>query len=114
MNSAAQKVIGTLVGLAWLAIFATPVSSHCEIPCGIYDDEMRLRMIAENITTVEKSMKQVAELSKQASLTLLHKMLVYAMKAKQTTDLGNVEKLREFLSQFRAAYLGQEAHQHAR
>jgi len=37
-------------------------------------------------------------------LTLLHKMLVYTMKAKQTTDLANVEKLRTLLVEFQTAY----------
>jgi len=41
-------------------------------------------------------------------LELLHKMLVYAMKSKQTTDLGNVEELRSLLADFRTAYLGKE------
>jgi nickel superoxide dismutase len=43
-------------------------------------------------------------------LTLLHQMLVYSMKAKQTTDLANVEKVRALLAEFRAAYLGEGEH----
>jgi len=39
-------------------------------------------------------------------LTLLHQMLVYSMKAKQTTDLSNVDKLRHLLDDFRKAYAG--------
>ncbi len=35
----------------------------------------------------------------------LHQMLVYSMKAKQTTELENVEKLRTLLETFRASYL---------
>jgi nickel superoxide dismutase len=38
--------------------------AHCQIPCGIYDDPMRFNMIAEHITTIEKSMNQIMELSK--------------------------------------------------
>lgn len=41
-------------------------------------------------------------------LELLHQMLVYAMKSKQTTDLGNTEKLRSLLDEFRTAYFGKE------
>ena len=37
-------------------------------------------------------------------LTLLHEMLIYSMKAKQTTDLANVEKLRSLLKDFREVY----------
>jgi nickel superoxide dismutase len=39
-------------------------------------------------------------------LTLLHRMLVYAMKSKQTTDLGNVHELRHLLADFQKAYSG--------
>ncbi|MFB0525554.1 MAG: superoxide dismutase [Ni] [Phycisphaerae bacterium] len=142
-------------GLSLVAI-SPMVFSHCEIPCGIYDDPMRLNMMAEHITTIEKSIKQIQELSAQGDknynqlvrwivnkenhadylsdivtqyfmtqrikpaeesdqkaykeyvhkLTLLHKMMVYSMKCKQTTDLENVEKLRTYLGQFRTVYLG--------
>jgi nickel superoxide dismutase len=40
-------------------------------------------------------------------LTLLHRMLVYSMKAKQTTDLANVEQLKSLLNEFHKAYFGQ-------
>lgn len=39
------------------------VYTHCEIPCGIYDDEVRFSLLAENITTIEKSMTKISELS---------------------------------------------------
>ncbi len=39
-------------------------------------------------------------------ITLLHELLIYAMKAKQTTDLENVAKMREKLEKFRTAYFG--------
>jgi nickel superoxide dismutase len=153
-----------LLGIGLLAITAVAplVYSHCQIPCGIYDDPARLAMIAENITTIEKAMKSIEELSAQQKpnmnqivrwvnvkddhaediahivsyyfmaqriksvdksdaagyekyiqqLTLLHEMLVYSMKAKQTTDLANVEKLRSLLADFRNAYLGEQEHSH--
>lgn len=41
-------------------------------------------------------------------LTLLHEMLVYAMKAKQTVDLDTVQKLRELTAAFEKAYMGEE------
>jgi len=44
-------------------LFAATVYAHCEIPCGIYDDEMRIEMINEHIDTIEKSMKQITALA---------------------------------------------------
>ena len=140
-------------------VFGSLAYSHCQIPCGIYDDEARFTAIAEHITTIEKSMKLIESLSAQGTkdmnqivrwvnnkeahadelshiithyfmaqrikissegnaleygkyirkLTLLHEMLVTTMKAKQTTDTANVEKLRTLLSQFHDAYTGKVA-----
>jgi nickel superoxide dismutase len=148
-----------VLGICLLALLAAAplVYSHCQMPCGIYDDPARLDAIAENCTTVEKAMKSIVELSAEPQknmnqivrwvntkdehadetehiisyyfmaqrikpveksdpgyekyvkqLTLLHEMLVYSMKTKQTTDLANVEKLRSLLAEFRTSYLGQQ------
>ena len=147
-----------LVGLiaALTVTYAVRASAHCEIPCGIYGDETRIKLLNEHIDTVEKSMKQIAELSTSqqknynqivrwvvnkeehcnkiqhivtqyfmtqrikpvgpagekpakrkyvTQLTLLHQMLVHAMKAKQTTDAVHTRKLRDLIHQFEHAYL---------
>lgn len=38
---------------------------HCEIPCGIYADSLRVTLIGEHIQTIEKSMREIRELSEQ-------------------------------------------------
>lgn len=128
-----------------LVLSATPALSHCEIPCGIYDDKMRISMLEEHITTIEKSMNVIKELEKEsdsnqlirwvmnkedhanqfqeivsqyfltqrikddhhnygAKLEVLHQMLVYAMKCKQTTDLANAARLKELVAEFDKLY----------
>ncbi|MFC2114699.1 superoxide dismutase [Ni], partial [Bacteroidota bacterium] len=47
-----------------LLFISQRTSSHCEVPCGIYDDELRIDLIYEHITTIEKAMKQIGELEK--------------------------------------------------
>ncbi|MBW2052101.1 MAG: superoxide dismutase [Deltaproteobacteria bacterium] len=135
---------------AFIIFFAAATAAaHCEIPCGIYDDGLRMKLIAEHITTIEKSMNKIVELSRQSPvnynqlvrwisnkeahadkiqnivtqyfmtqrikpdvnkyqkhLSLLHQMLIYAMKAKQTTDLANIPKLRSLMKEFEALYFG--------
>jgi nickel superoxide dismutase len=134
------------VGLLGLLLVILPVAmawSHCEIPCGIYDDRMRIQMIDEHIATIEKSMKEIVKLQEEKpsnynqlvrwvvnkedhanqlqeivsqyfmtqriktdakdyekKVAVLHQLLVYAMKCKQTTDLSNTQKLRELIEQF--------------
>jgi len=58
-----KALISVLCALTVLAM-AGLAGAHCEVPCGIYGDQMRFAMMREDIATVEKAMKQVAELSK--------------------------------------------------
>jgi nickel superoxide dismutase len=57
--------IGGLFVIFAVVLACWPCSplAHCEIPCGIYTDEMRIHMIEEHIQTIEKSMNQIVELS---------------------------------------------------
>lgn len=144
-----MKRLAVLSILSIAMIFsAVSAFGHCEIPCGIYDDEMRMSLIQEHADTIEKSMKQIVELEKSGNgnqlvrwvtnkeqhanelqhivtqyfmtqrikfdteaydkkLAALHQMLVYAMKCKQTTDLANVDKLREAADEFHKLYFHQ-------
>ena len=162
MKKGIVKKIVMGAGCVLVAVLASLAYSHCQIPCGIYGDEARFGMMAENITTIEKSMKQITELSAEAKpnmnqivrwvqnkekhaddtgeiityyfmaqrvkpaaksdgeayeqyvrkLTVLHEMLVSCMKAKQTTELSHVEKLRTSLGEFHEAYFGKSCEEH--
>ncbi|MBD3179308.1 MAG: superoxide dismutase [Candidatus Latescibacteria bacterium] len=49
--------------LILMALSARTAVAHCEIPCGIYDDRMRIEMIREHIDTIEKSMNMIEKLT---------------------------------------------------
>ena len=141
-----------LVVIFLVFIFSTgyvvSLSAHCQIPCGIYTDNMRIEMIQEHLLTIEKSMNQIIDLEKaglthhsnqlvrwimnkdehadqlqeivsqyfmtqrikldmenyEKQLGLLHQMLIYSMKCKQTTDLTNTTKLKSIVNDFEALY----------
>lgn len=42
--------------------------AHCEVPCGIYHDELRIAMLYEHFTTIEKAMNKINELSKEENV----------------------------------------------
>lgn len=136
--------------------------AHCEVPCGIYTDHLRIELIREHLMTIEKAMKQIDELSAAeeinynqlvrwidtkehhanliqeiaeqyfmtqrvqpadpedaeaygkyiTQLTLLHEMLIYAMKTKQSTDVSMVEKLHQVVDKFEKAYFSPEDLEH--
>jgi nickel superoxide dismutase len=149
-----RKPVLIIVATFLVSLTASKALSHCQIPCGIYDDSTRFSLMAEHITTIEKAMKAIMDLSSQEKpnynqmvrwvqnkdhhadelseiityyfmaqrikppqeegekarakyleqISSLHQMLVYSMKAKQTTELENVDKLRVLLEAFRASY----------
>lgn len=136
------------------------VSAHCEIPCGIYGDSLRVSLLKEHVSTIEKSIKMISELSGQTNpnynqlvrwvmnkeehaekiqdivsqyflhqrvkltnpsdkehynkyiqqLTELHKISVYSMKAKQSTDISNIEMLKKSIASFEEIYF--HSHEH--
>jgi nickel superoxide dismutase len=47
---------------------AIRADAHCQIPCGIFDDELRVQLIEEDITTIEKSMNEIVALGKEAPI----------------------------------------------
>ena len=55
----------TLITLTLLLAGTTAVYAHCQVPCGIYGDENRFESMMEDVTTIEKSMNQINELSGQ-------------------------------------------------
>ncbi len=56
-----RKLLG-IVSLSFLA-YTLPAKAHCEIPCGIYDDKLRIDLLYEHTKTMEKSIKKIKELS---------------------------------------------------
>ena len=62
-----MKKTTTLLIFFTLILIIRPLAfSHCEVPCGIYNDKMRFNMIEEHITTIEKALNQIIELSQQS------------------------------------------------
>jgi len=67
INNKSLKVISAVFLI--ITVFAfVKIYAHCQIPCGIYSDEMRFRMIEEDITTIEKSIEQIIELSEAGTI----------------------------------------------
>jgi len=150
--------IRSLFAAASLSVAAISASfGHCQIPCGIYDDDARFKSLAEHITTIEKSIALITELSAKSKLTaadhnqmvrwvankeahadelaeivtkyflqqrikpaaegdaagereyltqvsLLHKLLVGAMKCKQQANTETTAALKKHLAAFQKAY----------
>ena len=58
-----------------LVTAAGVVHAHCEIPCGIYGDMARIILLKEDITTIEKSMAQIQELSAKSDAQSVNQLV---------------------------------------
>ena len=56
--------LSLIIALASILVSVSSAGAHCQIPCGIYDDQLRAKLIAEHAGTIEKSMQQIIELGK--------------------------------------------------
>ncbi len=55
------RAAGILV--ASLIAYSPVAYSHCQIPCGIYDDHARVQSMLEDVATARKSVQLIAGLS---------------------------------------------------
>jgi len=53
-----------------IVLSANIAYSHCQVPCGIYGDYTRIDLLREHISTIEKAMNQVNDLSKNPSANM--------------------------------------------
>lgn len=68
--------------------------AHCEIPCGIYGDDARFSEMMENVTTIEKSMKEITKLSAEGTKNF--NQIVRWVNNKET----HADHIRETVSQY--------------
>ena len=133
------------------------VFAHCQVPCGVYDDAIRIIQIKEDFKTIEKSISKINILSKSSDpltlnqlnrwviakenhasniqkivseyfltqrikvdngdkyvdqVTTLHKILVEAMKCKQTVNPSHVNNGIELIDKFCISYFDNHGLEH--
>lgn len=142
-----KQFISALSALSMVLVFSASAAAHCQLPCGIYDDEARLAEVSEDVMTIDKAVAQITALQKEKNinynqlvrwidnkeqhadkiqdivsqyfltqrikfdavdydkkLAALHRILVYAMKCKQTVDPAVVDELRKACREFEKLY----------
>lgn len=146
-------VVVAVAGLVAVGLAGRQAAGHCQVPCGIYDDDARMNGILEDIRTIEVAMQNLGTLAGEepvnfpqivrwtmakeeharriqqtvadyflvqrvrpvaaegegreayvAQLTTLHRLMVAAMRARQTVDPVHVGEMREALQAFHEAY----------
>ena len=138
--------------LLFATLFTTTLlRGHCQVPCGIYGDELKFNELEQHIETIHKAGAQIRSISSNSPLSaqeqqqivrwtnnkeehaqniideaanyflaqriapeadhyeekieLLHHVIVYAMKSKQSTESESTQILSTKLSRLKELYL---------
>ena len=49
--------------------------AHCQVPCGLYDDHARVQSMLEDVSTIEKAMREMAGLSSKTDTQSQNQMI---------------------------------------
>lgn len=136
-----------------LLVSGSTLFAHCQVPCGIYGDQLRFEQLLEDTKTIAKAQVLINELADadhtgqnvnqmvrwvttkeehatniqktiaayfmaqrlkadgedyEKKLVAAHKVMVAAMKCKQSTDLETSDALKAAIYDFYRAYEGKE------
>ena len=58
-----MKIVQFAVYFFTLGFFASLLSGHCQVPCGIYDDASRVQQMLEDVSTIHKSIDEIYKLN---------------------------------------------------
>ena len=84
-NRVTVMILAMLMGLATL----TPrtLLAHCQIPCGIYDDHMRLQSMLEDAATIEKAIQMMNSLEGKKDLQSQNQMVRWIMNKEEHSQM---------------------------
>ena len=66
-----------------LSLSASAARSHCQIPCGIYDDSARVVSMLEDVATIRKAVAQIADLAGKTDPQSQNQIVRWVMNKEQ-------------------------------
>ena len=74
-----------------MASFSSNLFGHCQVPCGVYTDQLRFEQMLEDQTTIEKASKLINELSGEKDAQSQNQLARWvATKESHATNVQNV------------------------
>ena len=73
--------------------------AHCQVPCGIYDDAVRIIQIEEDITTIRKSMNMINDLAGKSDAQSLNQISRWVSTKESHAQNAQETILNYFLAQ---------------
>jgi hypothetical protein len=82
-----------------LFVLLTKIYGHCQVPCGIYDDAIRIVQIEEDITTIRKAMNKINDLAGNSDAQSLNQISRWVNTKEDHAQNAQETVLNYFLAQ---------------
>ncbi len=92
-----RRALGIFLIAGMMAVPGTAFS-HCEIPCGIFDDELKFKELDQHVDTIEKSIREIAALE-AAAKPEMNQLVRWIRNKDEHADKIKEEVADYFLSQ---------------
>ena len=89
------SVTAGLVGAVVLTSLQSPAAAHCEIPCGIYDDNARIRQLLEDTDTIAKAVAQIQSLAAASDALSINQLTRWVNNKEE-----HATKIQETIAQY--------------
>lgn len=76
-----SKIFSPLAVLVALGVvcFSQAAQAHCQVPCGIFDDNARVKAMMEDAATIDKATAEMAELQGKSDPQSVNQMVRWVM-----------------------------------
>lgn len=85
----------SLLSAAAVCTFAAIASAHCQVPCGIYGDQLRFEQMLEDEHTISKAQLQINELTTDVDAQSVNQMARWVM-----TKEDHATKIQETIAAY--------------
>jgi len=90
-----KKLLMTTVILSTVLFTSHTAWAHCQVPCGIYDDHMRVQGMLEDAATVEKAVTMMNELAGKTDVQSQNQMVRWVVNKEE-----HAQKVIETISNY--------------
>ena len=82
-----------------LFVLSAKIYGHCQVPCGIYDDAVRIVQIEEDIKTIRKAMNKINDLTGNSDAQSLNQISRWVNTKEDHAQNAQETVLNYFLAQ---------------
>jgi nickel superoxide dismutase len=96
MNTLKKTILLAFMAIALSTfIMSSQVMAHCQVPCGIYDDNARVMSMLEDAATINKAVKLIAQLAGKVDAQSQNQLIRWVITKEQHAQ-NIIDKISDY------------------